>query len=331
MKNFTTSKWFTIGVSFLFALLLFLNANSDNNFFNSKDSQSTQPSFSAIAEEVPVIVKYDDSKFFVSDFKESMSVILKSSNRILLDTELNKETRHFTLEADLTGYKVGKHTVDIKVVNLSTGVKTTLESPQMTFNLEKRVSKTFNVHPKLNDNLLKNGYTLKDIALSPSSVVITTGEETMDKVADVIVSVEQDKEIVSDFEKEFDVYAIDKEGNILTTISDPAKIKVSIDVTAPSKSVPVKFTQSGKIPQGIEGYTFTSATQTVEVIGARDVIDNINEVEVLVDTSTIKETLKGDYKIEKISNVSMDPETISVTVTPKLSDKNKQTSDSDKK
>ncbi|MGX6961562.1 CdaR family protein [Vagococcus xieshaowenii] len=321
MKDFTSSKWFVILVSFGIALLLFFNANSDNNFFNSSSNSNTQPTFSVVAEEVPVSVKYDADAFFISAYKESMSVVLKSSNRILLDTEMNSETRNFMLQADLTGYKAGKHKVDIKALNLPAGVEVTLESPQITFDLEERITQTFNVHPKLNDNLLKNGYTLEDIGLTPESVAVTTGKKTMNKIADVIVSVDQDKEIVSDFEKEYDVYAIDNEGNILTTIIDPSKIKVNIDVTAPSKSVPVTIKQSGKIPDGVKSYSFTTPVQNVEIIGSRDVIDSINQVEVFVDTSTIKETKTGDYKIETINNVTMNPETVSVTITPKLVDK----------
>ncbi|MGX7030760.1 CdaR family protein [Vagococcus zengguangii] len=324
MKDFTSSKWFMVLVSFGLALLLFFNANSNSTFFNNDSGSSNQPNFSVIAEEVPVSVKYDANEYFISDFKEKMSVVLKSSNRILLDTELNSETRHFVLEADLSGYKEGKHKVDIKVLNLPSGVTATLESPQISFDLEKRVSQSFNVHPKLNDNLFKNGYTLEGINLSPSQVTVTTGEKTMKNIDDVIVSVEQDKEIVSDFEKEYDVYAIDKEGNILTAIVDPAKVNVRIDVSTPSKSVPVKIKQSGKIPEGIKEYTFTSPVQNVEIIGSRDVIDEIEAVEVLVDTSTIKETKTGDYKIEKINNVTTNPETISVTITPKLVEKPKK-------
>ena len=311
-------------VSFGLALLLFFNANSNTTFFSNQDKQNSQPSFSVIAEEVPITVKYDANEYFISEYKETMSVVLKSSNRILLDTELNIETRNFGLEADLSGYKSGKHKVDIKVMNLPAGVEATLESPQMTFDLEKRVTNSFTVHPKLNDNLLKNGYTLESINIVPDLVTVTTGKKTMSNIADVIVSVEQDKEIVSDFEKEYDVYAIDKSGNILSTIVNPAKVKVKIDVTAPSKSVPVKIKQAGKIPQGVKSYTFTSPIQNVEIIGPRDDIDAIEEVEVLVDTSTIKETKTGDYEIEKLSNVTMDPETISVTITPKLIEKQKK-------
>lgn len=327
MNKFTSSKMFMSLLALAFAVILFVNANSTSGIFSKNKVLVSQPTLSAVANDVSIKVKYDDKKYFMSGYQETTTVYLKSSNKILLDTEANLETRKFSLEADLSKYKEGTYEVPVKIKNLSNGVEATLKDNKITVTIEKRETKKFNVQTKIHDNLLKNGYILDKISLDPSQVEITTGSKTMKAISDVLVSIDEQDGIMSDFSKKLEVYALDNKGNILSVISSPSTVLVNLKVTAPSKSVPIKFLQSGKIPSKIDRYDFISDTKNVEIVGSRELLDKIDEAHVLIDTSNITETGTNNYKVEPINGVKIYPSTVSVTVTPHAKEETKKSED----
>lgn len=330
MNKVTSSNKFTALLALAFSLLLFFNANFPSGLFSKDENQPNIRTLEAVVSDVPIKLVYDDSQYFVSGHQETTTVYLSSTNRLLLDTETNEQTRKFVLEADLTNRQPGTYEVEVEVKNLTSGVKAELKDPKISVKLEKRMTKTFPVNVRINDDLLKNGYTIEETNVSPSEVEITAGEETINSITDVLVSIDQDQQISSDFSNRLDVYAIDAQGNVLNVIANPSTVMVSLNVIAPMKTVPLVIKQSGKIPEGVESYTFTSETQNVEITGPREIIDDIDEVIALVDTSTITETATNTYSIEEIDNVKLNPATVRITVTPKLAEKKSETSSSTK-
>ena len=104
----------------------------------------------------------------------------------------------------------------------------------------------------------------------------------------------------------------------------PESVTVNVKVNVPSKRVKVTPVQSGTIPKGIKDFTFTLKDDMVDIEGSKDVLDEINGIELKIDTSNIRETVTSSYVVVVPNGVKVNPETVSITVKPNES----KTSDS---
>ncbi|MDT2805438.1 CdaR family protein [Vagococcus lutrae] len=317
INKLTTTKAFTIVLSFMFAMLLFFNANPESRLVSRNEAGNTMKELSDVAENVKIKLIYDDQKYFVSGYEEETNVYLQSANKVLLDTEKAEETRNFSVVADLTDFKEGTYEVPLKIDGLNRAVSATLEKESIFVTLERRKTSTFKVSPRLNDSLLKQGYDLTDITVDPETVSITAGEQTLQKISDVIVSID-DKEVSSDFTKQVTVLPIDDKGNVLGVIAVPSVVTVRLTITAPTKSVPIKVNQSGSIPEGVASYRFEPTIDHVKVTGPREALDQVEEAVIIVDTSSINRKTTQSYRFEAIPNVTLEPTVTDVTVIPEM-------------
>lgn len=319
MTKLTNKNWFAKLLSLFFALLLFLNANS----LTQPIKNPTATELTSVVEDVPIKVIYDESKYYVAGYEETRTVYLSSGNKVLLDLETNEQTRSFRLEADLTEFKEGNYEVPIEITSLNSGLEATLNEEKLSVRIEKRETRSFNVTPKINDNLLKNGYTLSDITVDPAQVEITSGSGTLDQIAEVIAPIEDDRDLSDDLSKRVDLMALDKDGNVLGVIILPSSVNLTVHVEAPSKSVPLKIIQSGSIEKGIQSFNFTSEFGNITVSGPREVLAKLDEIELYIDTSGLTETTKDSYPIQAPDGVKVDPAVVEVTTTPVASEKTK--------
>ncbi|WP_314059236.1 CdaR family protein [uncultured Vagococcus sp.] len=320
MDKITDSKWFTRILALFFALLLFFNATAINQPLKSPTSDT---GLTTSVDDVPIKLKYDENKFYVAGYEATTTVYLKSSNQLLLDIESNSQTRNFKVEADLTSYSVGVYEVPLKVTGLNQAVRATLKDKNIQVRIEKRETRNFNVTTKVNDNLLKNGYSLENISVDPSQVAITSGTTTLDQIDQVVASLDDDRDLSDDLSKRVDVVALDKDGNVLSVIIDPTNVIMKVTVDAPSKSVPLTLKQSGSIPSGIASFKFDTSYENVKISGPREAIDQIESLEVYIDTSKITESKTDTYTITAPENVKVDPVAVEVNITAVKSDKPK--------
>lgn len=320
MDKITDSRWFTRILALFFALLLFFNANSITNPIKNTNSDS---GLSASVDDVPIKLKYDENKFYVAGYEETTTVYLRSSNQLLLDIESNTQTRNFKVEADLTSYSEGVFEVPLEVTGLNQAVRATLKDKNIQVRIEKRETRTFDVTPKVNDNLLKNGYSLENISVDPSQVAITSGTTTLDQIDQVVASLDDDRDLSDDLSKRVDLVALDKEGNVLSVIIDPTNVIMKVTVDAPSKSVPLTLKQSGSIPSGIASFEFDSSYENVKISGPRAAIDQVESLDLYIDTSNLTESKTDTYTITAPENVKVDPVAVEVKITAIKSDKPK--------
>lgn len=312
MNRVFRSKWFTLLLTLAFAVLLFWNANSDTKVLKNQKI----PSMTTVAEDVPIQLNFDDKKYYISGFAPTTTVDLQSNNKVLLDGEANELTRSFSVEADLTKLGIGKHEVPLKIRNLNNLVSATLKDTTISVTIEKRETRQFKVVPEINDNLLKQGYTLGSITTEPSEVSITAGDKTLDNIDKVSAVLGDVRNLTEDMTKQVDLVALDKEGNTLGVIIDPTTVQVLVNVTAPSKSVPLNVKQAGSIASGIKEFTFKPEMDNIVIYGPRETIDNVDELELLIDTTGITKKEVESYAITVPEGVELDPAVVQVEVNP---------------
>ena len=90
-----------IVTSVFFSSLLFIIATSVNFQNNSSARQVSSETYTNTLTNIPIDVKYNDSKYFVSGISSEVTVFLKGSNRVALASEMQARTRKFKVVADL--------------------------------------------------------------------------------------------------------------------------------------------------------------------------------------------------------------------------------------
>ncbi|HGI1341335.1 TPA: YbbR-like domain-containing protein, partial [Streptococcus pyogenes] len=118
MKRFLNSRPWLGMVSVFFAILLFLTAASSNHNNSSSQIYSPIETYTHSLKDVPIDMKYDSDKYFISGYSYGAEVYLTSTNRIKLDSEVNNDTRNFKIVADLTHSHPGTVNVNLRVENL---------------------------------------------------------------------------------------------------------------------------------------------------------------------------------------------------------------------
>ena len=124
--------------SVFFSCLLFINATSVNFQNNSGARQVSSETYTNTLTNIPIDVKYDDKKYFISGISSEVTVFLKGSNRVALASEMQASTRKFKVVADLRSLKEGEHEIELKVEDLPAGLTATIEPQKVTAKLERR-------------------------------------------------------------------------------------------------------------------------------------------------------------------------------------------------
>lgn len=317
MKKPTQSNWVSALLALLFALLLFFNANAQNNL---SSMTGTNAVYDETVYNVPVQVEYDQEKYFVSGYEETVSVHLSSANRIQLNMEANEDTRKFQVVADLTKTSLGTSEVQLRVKGLSTAVTAEIEPQTITVTLEKKVTKTVDVEAKLPDSIEAEGYQVDTTEITPKKVKITTGEETAKAIERVVAPISNVKPTEETIEQTVNVQALDSKGQVLSIENPAPQVNVVVGLTVPSKEVGLSVTQTGSLPASVSTYTFSLSKQSVELKGPKSILDTMDSIELPIDISTIRSVTKQKITIPTNSEYSASPSTVEVTITPISSD-----------
>lgn len=317
MRGLSQKNWFSGLLALLFALLLFFNANAQGSISNITGNTQI---YDETIYNVPVQLEYDQDKYFVSGYEETVDVQLSSANRIQLDKEANEDTRNFQVVADLTNTPLGTSEIQLKVKGLSTAVTASVEPKTITATIEKKVSKKFKVEALLPDSLEQEGYEIDTTSIEPKEVEVTTGEETLKAIDRVVAPLSNVKQSVTTINQTVNVQALDSSGQVLSIENPAPQVNVTIDLTLPSKKVSLKAVSSGSSATGISNFYFSLSTSEVEISGPNSVINAIDVLEVPVDITNVQSTTKQTVKIPTNEEYIVKPSDVDVTITPSLVD-----------
>ncbi|MDR1606615.1 MAG: hypothetical protein LBS41_05840 [Streptococcaceae bacterium] len=313
-KDFFSSKLVYVLVSLFFALVLFFNANAvilktSNARTNSSETHSVT------LYDVPIELKYDSERYFVSGYDGSASVYLTSYNLVRLNAEKSKDTRSFHLVADLTKLKEGTVEVPVRVVELATGVNAQVDPGNISVTIEKKAVKTFDITPVVPEKLLPTGYRIKNISIDSNTVSVTSGASLINQIDKIQAVLPSDVILDNDYSGKVSLQAVDKTGKILPATLSPAAVNMKVDVELPTKTVPIVGKIMGKKDSSIDDFTFKLAKETADVSGEQKFIDKVSSITANIDVTNItKETV---VKVPlSADNVKTSPNVIEVTVTP---------------
>ncbi|MCH4168546.1 MAG: CdaR family protein [Streptococcaceae bacterium] len=315
-KNFLNSNIVYLFISFLFALLLFVNANA-TNIKNNVNQLSNLTTYDLTLHDIPVQVTYDDSKYFISGFDSNVSVYLTSYNRIRLDAERSDSTRSFSVVADLSKIQDGTVNVPLRLQGLASGVNGQIDPSQISVTVQKKASEEFEVTPVVNQSQLADNYTLDNITLSDKKVTVVSGSDMIKNIASIKATLPSDVVLNQDYNGEVTLKAYAEDGTEIPAEISPSKVTMEVNVTPPSKEVPLVAVQAGDLDDKVEQVSLQLSQSTAKIYGEQADLDKISQIKVAVDLTNIttKRTISQSLVAD---NVTVEPEKVKVTIIPVL-------------
>ncbi|GBG96028.1 CdaR family protein [Lactococcus termiticola] len=313
--NFFSSKAFYILTAVFFAVILFFNANSVA-LRNQGNSIQAGEVYTATVSNVPIEVKYDNNKYFVSGYQATANVALSGYNRLQISNEQNADTRNFSLVVDLTHNEAGTVQAPIKVEGLPSGINAQLTPNTLSINIEPKVTKEFKVTAPVAANQLSPGYSVASTELSQETVKVSAGENTLEQIQSVEAVLPTNTVLSSDFSDTVSLRALDASGKSVSAQIQPNHVKLNLKLNEPSKTVPIEVKQTGSLASSVKSMALELQTKSIKISGAQADLDKITSITVSVDVSGITETVTRHVHVTVPDGITADPVNVDVNVNP---------------
>ena len=307
-RRLFSPKTFYMLVSIFFALILFFTAYSTNT---GNQAVSTTETFAATVENVPIDIKYDSDKYFISGYSYEAEVYLTSTNRVKLDQEKSPSTRRFRLVADLTNASAGTATVKLNVRDLPSDVTARVTPATMSVTIGRKKTKTFKVVANVTEDNLATGYSLTKANSSVTEVEVTSDEDSIDQIDHVEAVLPNDTVLSEDYSGQANLQAVTADGTVVASIIDPAKASLDIKVKKLTKTVPLVINLTGEKASGVSDVKYQTSVTSVTISGSQDALDKVSQVTASIDISNVTKSQSKNVTLSE-DGVTVDPESVTV-------------------
>lgn len=314
MKKFFNSQFWLVIVSIFLSLLLFLAATTSNYTHVGSQVSGATETYTHTLTNVPIDIKYDSDKYFISGYSYETEVYLTSINRVKLDSEINNDTRSFKVVADLTGLGEGTQTVPLKVMNLPSGVTATASPNNISVTIGKKKTKTFNVQGKVDVSQLAPGFELKKVSTDVSEVEVTSDESIIDQIDHVVANLPENEVLNGNYSGRVALQAVSADGTILASAINPSKARLEVTVKRLTKTVPVTVKMTGKMNDKLSNISYSLSQDQVTIAGSQDALNAVNEVVANVDVSNVTKDTNLSVNLTA-DNVVVEPSVVTVQLT----------------
>ncbi|MBC1319470.1 YbbR-like domain-containing protein [Listeria welshimeri] len=310
MDRILNNKWSIRIIALLLAAILFTSVNANNN--NATTFSTTSSSDTEVIENVPVKVYYDKTNLYISGVPETVTVTLSGPRSIVQSAKAQQD---FTVYADLKNASIGTQEVKLKVKDASDRLKVKINPATVNVNVQEKVTKKFSVDVELSKSVVADGYQAGTPIIDPKKVSITGAKDTIEQIAYVKATLENDGKHKSEFTDKATVSVFDSNLNKLDVDVSPQEVEVTVPVEKVGKSVPIKLKQEGTPESDIEISSMTPDKVEVVVVGDDTVLDKIKEIEIPIDVTKIKaDTVKEVTVPVPTGAKSVQPTTIEVKI-----------------
>ncbi|WP_271006173.1 YbbR-like domain-containing protein [Listeria seeligeri] len=326
MDRILNNKWSIRIIALLLAAILFTSVHASNK--DTTSFSTTSSSDSEVIENVPVKVYYDKTNLYISGVPETVTVTISGPRSIVQSAKAQQD---FTVYADLKNASIGTQEVKLQVKDLSDRLKVKIDPASVSVNVQEKVTKKFSVDVELSKSVIADGYQAGTPIIDPKKVSITSAKDTIEQIAYVKATLEDDGNHKSEFTDKATVSVFDSNLNKLDVDVSPQEVEVTVPVEKVGKSVPIKIKQEGTPESDIEISSMTPDKSEVVVVGDDAVLDKIKEIEIPIDVSKIKADTVKEVTVPVPNGAkSVQPTTIEVKIkTIKKSEANTETNTSD--
>lgn len=310
IENWLSKTNTLLFISLFLAIIIFIIVDQKILIFSESSAE--------VLKEQPINVIYNEEAYVIEGLPETVDITLIGSKA---DLYFAKQSPSQDINIDLSGLKPGTHKVSIKYNQALPSIDYKVNPSYATVIIYPKVSETKTLaYDLLNQDKLDNKKIIKSVSLSNDTVVIKGAEHQLAKVATVKALINVDDLIKQDVGtvtlKDVALKAYDSNGKIVDVEIVPKKIEAEVEITSPSKEVPIKVVPTGEVSFGKAIASITTNETKVKVYGSEEALEKLTFVPVKIDVSDLKENRTYKMEIAKPSGVkSMDVNNITVNVT----------------
>lgn len=332
-NNLLENVWVVRLISLLVSILLFGYVYSENyglSTTNRNDAISTLRS--ETISNLPIQINMDTDRYFISGLPETVMLNISGPESVIVQTLSASDFNIVTEDLDLLG--PGRHTVQLRVENLSEELTYQIVPSRVNVQIEEKVTIESSVEVRFDTDAVNDAYISKEPILNRESVIITGPASTVERIDRIYVRVPSENEITSTLKDTYVVQVEDEARNKLNVVVEPQEIEVEIPVEPYEKTVPIRLVQTGTPVSGKKYQLSLARTENVVLTGNQKLLADVDEVVVEVDVSAIRSTvavtaavlpldLAGTDVVPKQVEVNV---TVENTQTEETSDRSNQTS-----
>ena len=265
----------------------------------------------------PVKAIYNEEAYVIEGLPDAVDITL-IGNKANLYIAKQSGTNEVTL--DLTELKAGTHKVEFKYNQGISSVDYKVNPSYATVIIYNKVSLATTMSIDiLNQDKLDDKLIINNIGVEDDSVVIKGAEKQTKKVASVKALVDvnniPNQETGNTVLKDVPLKAYDEDGNVVDVELVPAKVDVNIEITSPTKELPIKVIPVGNVAFGKAISLIKTSESKVTVHGTSSSLDEMNYIPVEIDVTDLSENTEYKLEIQKPVGVkSMSVNNITVNI-----------------
>lgn len=289
-ENWLSKQTTLLFISLLLAFLIFVVIDQKYITFTEQAAE--------VLKNQPVTVIYNEEAYVVEGIPDTVDITLIGRKADLI---FAKQAADSGVKIDLTGLKPGTHKVNITYKESMPTVEYDVNPSFATVVIYRKESVVKSVAVDiLNEDKLPKELVITDLSISKTDVVVHGAAKDLEKVATVKALVDinnlVDTQVGVSTLRDVPLIAYDKNGQVVNVEIVPESVDATITIASPSKEVPIKVIPNGDLAFG-KAISLIELSQTrVTVYAPAEDLENINYVEVEIDTSGLN--ADRDYKAD---------------------------------
>ena len=318
LDRLLNNKMILITLSLLIALLAFYH------YDNIADRLSNNTADILYNQKVKAL--YNEEAYVVEGLPKAVDITLIGRKA---DLYLAKQYPSEDVVVDLRDLKPGKHKVNLKYSGSVSSVEYKLDPSATIITIYEKMSESKKITKELlYEDKLNSEFTLTDVTFDRNEVYVKGAAYKLKQVATVKALVDIRKldnpTVGKTTLKDIPLIAYDENGSKLNVEIVPKTISATIEITSPSKDVPLKAIPEGTVEFGKAIDDIKLSETRATIYGDEDVLEKISYLPVTIDVSGLGKTKEYSLNVSTPSGIKK-ISTKSVVATVTLGDEKEKT------
>lgn len=311
LEKFLSKSNNLLFISLALAVILFIVIDQKIIYYSESSAE--------VLSNQPVKAIYNEEAYVIEGLPESVDITL-IGNKANLYIAKQSGTNEVTL--DLTDLKAGTHKVEFKYNQGISSVDYKVNPSYATVIIHNKASlATTMTIDILNKDKLNNKLILNNINVEDDSVVVKGAEKQIKQVATVKALLDINniptQEIGKKTIKDVPLKAYDEDGNVVNVELVPAKVDVNVEISSPSKELPIKVIPKGNVAFGKAISTIKTSETKAIVYGEASSLETLNYIPVEIDVTDLAKNTEYKLEIPKpvgVKSMSVNNVTVNISL-----------------
>lgn len=311
LEKFLSKSNNLLFISLALAVILFIVIDQKIIYYSESSAE--------VLSNQPVKAIYNEEAYVIEGLPESVDITL-IGNKANLYIAKQSGTNEVTL--DLTDLKAGTHKVEFKYNQGISSVDYKVNPSYATVIIHNKASlATTMTIDILNKDKLNNKLILNNINVEDDSVVVKGAEKQIKQVATVKALLDINniptQEIGKKTIKDVPLKAYDEDGNVINVELVPAKVDVNVEISSPSKELPIKVIPKGNVAFGKAISTIKTSETKAIVYGEASSLETLNYIPVEIDVTDLAKNTEYKLEIPKpvgVKSMSVNNVTVNISL-----------------